>query len=304
MARWETKWAVRQIFGGTRVGVWGYWWATAGLLRTQRAMPAKWCQWFREHVLLARRHTDLALHGANVWVIDPGFTVTPALLCRLLSDGEILLTDRWPRLRSAYQPAALATVRERFAGLAHSMKREEDRLRVLDGLPERDQGGLLVRIGARYVAPAASERIPAEDGSVDFCLSMGALEHFPPEELRALVAEMARVIRPGGVTSHIVDHRDHLFHGDPTKDCFYHLRFTDEFWRRVEGNPLLHLNRFLRSDYLALLEQAGFEVRYAGHGLHEGETTGVVRERLWGRYREASEEDLRAAVSHFLAVRR
>ncbi len=304
MDRWRAKWLLCRAFGSTRPGCSLYWWLTAGLLGTRGAMPAKWCQWFREHVILVRRHGKLAVHDANVWVADPGFTVTAALLCRLLSDGTILLTERWPRLRPQYTPLSLSVVRERFPDMARWMKREGSRLAVLDDLPERGLGPLLQRIGARYLPRVEPKTVDAPADSVDLCLSMGALEHYSPSALSALVAEMARIVRPGGVISHIVDHRDHLWHFDPTKDCFHHLRLPDSFWQRVERNPLLYTNRLLHTDYLGMFRAAGFNVNYAGYGLHVPDTDGITRELLWGRYREASDEDLRAAVSHFVAVRR
>jgi SAM-dependent methyltransferase len=304
MDRWRAKWLMRRAFGRTAAGSRLYWWLTAGVLGTRRGMAAKWCQWFREHVVLGRRHGDLSTDDAGIWVIDPGFTATPALLCRLLSEGSILLTDRWHRLRAKYNRLALSVVRERFPDMARWVKRDESRLVVLEGLPADDLPALLQRIGASYLAPVDPAAVDAPSASTDLCLSMGALEHYAPPALRALVAEMARVVRPGGITSHIVDHRDHLWHADPTKDCFHHLRFPDRFWQRIEHNPLLYTNRLLRSDYVEMLTEAGFEVRYAGYGLHESDAADIAPELLWGRYREASDEDLRAAVSHFLAVRR
>lgn len=304
MNRRQTKWLLCRAFGRTRPGTRLYYWLTAGLLRTQRAMPAKWRQWFREHVALGRRHADLSLHDSDVWVIDPGFTVTPALLSRLLSDGAILLTDRSRRLRSQYDEPAMQVVCEHFGDMARWMKRSEERLAVLGGVAGSSAEDLLRRLGAQYLAPIIPATISAPSASVDLCLSMGALEHYPPHALRALTAEMARITRPGGVISHIVDHRDHLWHFDPSKDCFHHLRFSDDSWQRIEHNPLLYTNRLLRSDYLAMFAEGGFEVRYAGYGLHEPDTIEVDRELLWGRYRETSDEDLRAAVSHFVGVRR
>ncbi len=300
----RAKWLLLRAFGATQPGCRLYWWLTAGLLGTRRNMPAKWCQWFREHVVLARRYAGLAMHDPNLWVVGPDFTVAPALLCRLLSDGDILLTDRWRRLRHQYTPLALRAIRKRFPDMARWIQRDGDRLAVLPSPRTARSREVLDRIGARYRAPLDGAIAEAPSASVDLCVSMGALEHYPPTALRTLVAEMARVVRPGGAVSHIVDHRDHLWHVAPSGDCFHHLRCPDDWWHRIERNPLLYTNRLLRSDYLTVLTDAEFEVRYAGYGLHVPDTANVRRDLLWGRYREATAEDLRAAVSHFVAVRR
>lgn len=42
-------------------------------------------------------------------------------------------------------------------------------------------------------------RLPFRDGSVAGFWNLGVMEHFPPEEGRAILREFARVLRPGGV---------------------------------------------------------------------------------------------------------
>lgn len=42
-------------------------------------------------------------------------------------------------------------------------------------------------------------RLPFRDGSLAGLWNLGVLEHFPPAEGRALLAEFARVLRPGGI---------------------------------------------------------------------------------------------------------
>ena len=69
-------------------------------------------------------------------------------------------------------------------------------------------------VGGRLYQQIAPAAIPLASGSIDLCHSGGTLEHYPPEELAAFLSECFRILRPGGVASHVFDHRDHLHHAD------------------------------------------------------------------------------------------
>ncbi|HNW94070.1 MAG TPA: class I SAM-dependent methyltransferase [bacterium] len=53
--------------------------------------------------------------------------------------------------------------------------------------------------------------LPLRPGVLDGCFSSGVLEHFPEPEQRAILAEMARVVRPGGSVVLITPYRTQLF---------------------------------------------------------------------------------------------
>lgn len=80
-------------------------------------------------------------------------------------------------------------------------------------------------------ARAALEKFP--DGSVDAIYSEHFLEHL--EDPRRLLAEAARVLRPGGSFRAVVPHFSNpYFYSDPTHRAFYGL-YTFGYW--VERTP-------------------------------------------------------------------
>jgi cyclopropane fatty-acyl-phospholipid synthase-like methyltransferase len=141
------------------------------------------------------------------------------------------------------------------------------------------------------------------EGQADLCMSMGRLEHFSERELAGVFGQMRRILAPGGVGSHIIDHRDHYWHYDKSIHCFHHLTFSDERWEKMERGRKRYRNRLLEPDYVRLFEQAGFEVVGCVHELHKEDAKDVDPTTLWGRYSDLSRDDLKAAVSH-LIVRR
>jgi 2-polyprenyl-6-hydroxyphenyl methylase/3-demethylubiquinone-9 3-methyltransferase len=66
----------------------------------------------------------------------------------------------------------------------------EPAVRVAEDLAAREHAAVHIRIGT-------AERIPYEDGSFDLVLASSVMEHV--EDLRQALAEIHRVLRPGGV---------------------------------------------------------------------------------------------------------
>jgi SAM-dependent methyltransferase len=127
-----------------------------------------------------------------------------------------------------------------------------------------------------------------------------------------LLRECLRILRPGGVMSHVLDHRDHLHHADPQWGFLAHLRLSPAAYALLCGHPLLYHNRLLPSQICALFERAGFQ-RIAVRRMllpsrayvdTEREALagepGIDRARLAAPFRAASDADLRTAAAHYL----
>lgn len=65
--------------------------------------------------------------------------------------------------------------------------------------------------GHSLVIGADVRALPLRDGVLDGCFSSGVLEHFPASEQRPILAEMARVTRPGGSVAIVTPYRTLLF---------------------------------------------------------------------------------------------
>jgi SAM-dependent methyltransferase len=153
--------------------------------------------------------------------------------------------------------------------------------------------------------------IPLTTHSVDLCHSGGVLEHYPPATLAAFLAECFRILRPGGVVSHVFDHRDHLYHADKRWPFLAHLALPGPVYAALCGHPLLYHNRLLPAEVMRLFEAAGFEriamrrMILPGQRYVEGDAVltgrpGIPRAFLGARFRHASDADLRTAAAHYL----
>jgi hypothetical protein len=304
LKRWQLKRLWMRPFTGSRFGEDLYEWLTAVGLGTQSGMSRKWCYWFREHVVLCRRYAGLKVPGRRLWLFEPGWSLAPVMLGRLVTGRGPLATEGRRRLARRYVSSAVTEVAEVAAAMCRSAGLTEPSLGLLDSLREARSPTQVLDIcdvDYRICGRAELEKLPSE--GADICISMGRLEHYSEDELRRLFSEMRRALSAGGVGSHIVDHRDHFWHFDRSGHCFRHLSYSDEQWAAIARGRKLYRNQLLESDYVRLFEEAGFDVLARVHELHRSDASEVDPRTLWGRYRELSREDLAAAVSHFVVRR-
>jgi SAM-dependent methyltransferase len=302
--KWQLKYAAVVPFMLTDSSAALYDWLTAKVLGTQVGMSRKWCYWFREHVVLCRRFGRINVAGSRVWLFEPGWSLAPVLLTRIATGCGPIVTEDGSRLADRYITAAIEQVRDSITKMVKipdfDPSQAADLLHSADGL--RSARDVLGLCGARYnVGPKSVESQP--DASADICMSMGRLEHFSEERLTQLIAQMRRILRPNGLGSHIVDHRDHFWYFDKSIHCFNHLTFSDKQWQAVARRKL-YRNRLLEPDYISLFKEGGFDVLAAVHELHCDDGSMVNPAELWGRFKTVLPNTLRAAVTHFIVRRR
>ncbi len=131
-----------------------------------------------------------------------------------------------------------------------------------------DLAALAARID--YRAPALSHSMPFPDASFDFAYSCAVLEHV--ENPDGTIAELSRVLEPGGLTTHEIDLR---YHG-PSYDRLKLLRWPEHEYlamtqRYGDGRGIdslldgswqgeVYCNRLRLSDWLDLFHRYGFEM--------------------------------------------
>lgn len=279
------------------------------VLATQASHVDKLARVTPGYCLVWQRLCDLRLEGARVWVHEAGGTPFWGLAGHLVTGAPVVLTNLEARVQDRHLPRAVQGV----LGMA-----------LLEGLGSRERRGLisacrwldhsaeaLARVGATLHESVLAEALPLDDASVDLAHSGGAIEHLEPAQLEGFVAECRRVLRPGGVASHIYDHRDHLHHADRSLPFLAHLGLRDPAFRALRGHPLGYHSRLSPSEVAGLFEAAGFERialrrlviparRYVHDSVALQAEPGLPRWLLARRFRGFSELDLRTAACHYL----
>jgi SAM-dependent methyltransferase len=141
--------------------------------------------------------------------------------------------------------------------------------------------------------------LPFADGEFDFVSSQGVLHH--TSEPLAIMRELHRVLRPGGEGSIMVYNRDSVwFHLHVAWEVLIRdgrwpaLTAAEAFGRTTDGEDCPIAECYRGEEFVALLEQAGFEARYLGgylsqwelRALQESWGFAIVDERLPGEHRD------------------
>jgi len=147
--------------------------------------------------------------------------------------------------------------------------------------------------------------LPFADGEFDFVSSQGVLHH--TSDPLAILRELHRVLKPGGEGSIMVYNRDSVwFH----LHVAWELLIRDGRWPGRTAAEVFHMttdgedcpiaNCYRGPEFVALLEQAGFEARYLGGYLSQWELRAM--QESWGF--AIADERLPAEHAEFLRALR
>lgn len=287
--------------------------ATRGWAKSQTGHIRQMARTWPEFVRVWTDRAGVRLDGADIWVHEGGYTPFPFFLNFLLTGKAGCVTNRLGRLLPGYYSAALRTA------LGEDLKDLPISATHRDQLREASRGHsmseTLKAIRADLVEECEPARVPLREQCADLVHSAGVLEHYGVEEVDKFAHECFRVLRPGGVASHVIDLRDHLWFADRKLPFLNHLRFKDSSYEMLFGRGLTYHNRLLAPDYTRLFHNAGFRTvvlrrlvlphgRYVEdeHEAMAGEP-GIDRKRLAPRFGEISDVDLRTAAIHIVLRR-
>lgn len=120
------------------------------------------------------------------------------------------------------------------------------------------------RPGGAWFARADAARMPFADATFDVAYLMDFVEHLVPEELDRALADLARVLKPGGaVVAHTMPNR--LIYDVTYPALRFAARLAGRRWPADPRHPFehqMHVNEMRRGELRAVLRRAGFrEVR-------------------------------------------
>lgn len=110
-----------------------------------------------------------------------------------------------------------------------------------------------------YQAPIDTSRTGLPSESVEMVYSNTVLEHIPLPTLDTLIAEMYRILHPGGVTLHLINPADHFSYSDSSISTINFLRFSEHEFAKFNSDFTFQ-NRLRPFQYRQLFEKHGFTV--------------------------------------------
>jgi SAM-dependent methyltransferase len=250
------------------------------------------------HVAAFERYASRPLPDATFYEFGAGFDLMIPLLFYALGVDCQFLVD----IRPLVKPVLVNDVIGKFRRHRSSMNLRRIPVQTID--PRSDYlTAIRETYGIDYRAPQDARRTSLADGSVDCVTSTNTLEHIAPDDIRQILRECHRVLRPGGVVSFRIDFQDHYSYFDRRISAYNFLRYSDRSWRLF--NPPLHYqNRLRHRDYIEMLRSAGFAIREDHPGTGGADDMLRLRELpLDARFQGYSVEELAVTNAHLVATK-
>lgn len=204
------------------------------------------------------------LAGASMLEIGTGWVPVVPLLLHLMGAGRILTIDLNRHLQAGLTLRAVPLLADCFEDIHRRCGADvaamQHRLQRLLAAKTVDELFALANIEYRAPGNAAETDLPA--GSIDIVYSNLVLEHVTPSALAAITAEARRILAPGGVCWHNVDHGDHYAATRPGMSIINFLTYSQRTWDWLGQNDILWQNRWRSIEYRHLFERHGFEVAH------------------------------------------
>ncbi len=310
MLRGIAKASLLGVFGRVPGGAGAYQTMTREWMGTQATHVDKLARVWPGYAATWSTTAGLELEGLRTWVHEGGWTPFPFLAGYLLTGNAGMVTNVHGRVLDRYLARAVNGVLScGLPSTPESTARQPDVARLRWSEHTADA---IDEIGGELHQGVDPGNNPLDADSADLCHSGGVLEHYRRDDLRRFLSEGFRVLAPGGVMSHVFDHRDHLHHADASWPYLWHLRLSPQSYQALFGHRLLFHNRLLPGEIARLFEEAGFEpivirrMALPDHTYFDDESgvlaaaPGIDRADLHSSFGEASDADLRTAAAHYL----
>lgn len=283
-------------------GIQLYRWLTASLLGTQAGMAAKWFRVFPAHLNVLRESFGDEARDISLWCLDCGANPAAGYAAAIGTDRPGLLTDRHDRLINRYVETSRNLLGDKGANIAKLSGAPSDQVeKILEKSEASSATASLENIGMTY---SRDHRIAAGSdwkGRIGCIFSAGTLEHYKSDALENLIEVMRDSLMPGGVLSHVMDHRDHRWHADKSISPLLHYTMEEAEFLKKFDNPLDYHNRWLQSRWKSFLESKGFEVECRPVFHYSDDLVPMDRNSLAEPFRSAPDSDLDCLVTHYVA---
>ena len=265
------------------------WWAKIGVKIALAKAPVSYDLWRRIGIF---RHGKMIEASYSQSIFESHMTSLSAHACSKpntfleLGPGDSVSTAIWARARGIDSTTLVDA--GRFATsdvMAYHGALKLAQLESHQAARASTINEMLQELGATYLCNGLTglQSIPSE--SIDAMFSNAVLEHVHRSEFAATMQELYRIQRPGGVSSHQIDLRDHL------GGALNSLRISHQRWE----SPLFmqsgfYTNRLRCSEIRSICTDAGWEILECTERRWPNLVT--PRSALHGDFQHFADEDL------------
>jgi len=210
----------------------------------------------RAHITSFRKYGTRPIEEAAFYEFGVGWDFTIPLSFYIFGVSNQLLVDLYPQLKADLVALTACRLAAEYEPPGHKMLPEQlthsTRLLKLRSVLHKD-------CGMDYRAPFDARHTGLDSACLDYITATKVLPHISLQDLRGILRECHRVLRPGGLIRVLNDYRDMYSYIDDRISVYNFLQFSDDEWRRF--NPdLNYQNRLRHIDFVRLFVDAGFEI--------------------------------------------
>ncbi len=194
-----------------------------------------------------RRHFERAVFARKdqpfvTLELGPGFTVFSAVIARAFGASATYAVDASPLATTDVQL---------YRDFASYMRENNLNPPPIENCTSVDE--VLQKCDGTYLTQGLQSLKTIPTASVDFVFSHSVLQHVRRKDFVPMLAELRRIQRPDGVSSHMISISDIL--GGNLND----LRFSQKTWESdLMANSGFYTNRIRYNEYLNYFREAGF----------------------------------------------
>lgn len=200
--------------------------------------------------------------GDRILEVGTGWLHWEATILHLFFDIHALLFDVVDnRLFNVYKQYAseLSGSIDRISVAASEQRSKQlDILRTISN--SRSFDDIYRALNFKYVVDPRGRFDRIQDNHFDLIVSCDVLEHVERRIAPDVIADMYRVVKPGGYIIHQIDISDHFSYFDATMPRKNYYRFSEKTWQRYFENVVQYINRIQRPEWLRMFSEAGFEL--------------------------------------------
>jgi SAM-dependent methyltransferase len=210
----------------------------------------------QEHLRALDERGPVAIEEARFLEFGTGWDLTIALVYYCFGVNHQLLVD----IRPLMKPVLVFDIARRLRASENEFKlmRVPERLIKQTGY-DNCRSILKETCGIDYRAPFDMRQTRLDEGAVDYITATKVLSNIPLQDLRLIIRECYRILRPGGLMRVLSNYRDEYANFDKNISVYNFLQFSDKEWQRY-STALLYQNRLRHCDYRSMFIEAGFEI--------------------------------------------
>ena len=160
----------------------------------------------------------------------------------------------------------------------------------------KDFDDVLQFYNARYLISGLESFRKIDDSSIDYIFSHSVMEHVRKNQLKQLIKEMYRILKPQGVISHNINYKDHL------GESLNNLRFSEQIWESdLFANSGFYTNRIPAVEMHQYFKNEGFNLVVEDYG--RWDKLPISRKSLAGEFKKFSNDELMRPTSRFIATK-